>query len=42
MYCNISGQVTDHPVVSTKSGHVYDKQLIERYIDKVGKCPATG
>ncbi|CAN0428875.1 unnamed protein product, partial [Ectocarpus sp. 12 AP-2014] len=38
----VSGQTPEIPVVSKKSGHVYEKRLIVKYIDAEGKCPATG
>ncbi|CAM9949983.1 unnamed protein product, partial [Hapterophycus canaliculatus] len=38
----VSGQSPETPVVSKKSGHVYEKRLIIKYIDAEGKCPATG
>ncbi|CAN0562816.1 unnamed protein product, partial [Ectocarpus sp. 12 AP-2014] len=38
----VSGQTPETPVVSKKSGHVYEKRLIVKYIDAEGKCPATG
>lgn len=28
----VSGEVPEQPVVSTKSGHVFEKRLIERYV----------
>ena len=30
------------PVVSSKSGHVFEKRLIQQYIQAEGKCPVTG
>ncbi|CAB1099230.1 unnamed protein product [Ectocarpus sp. CCAP 1310/34] len=42
MQCAISGQTPETPVVSKKSGHIYEKRLIVKYIDAEGKCPATG
>ncbi len=38
----VSGQVPTDPVVSKKSGHVFEKRLVEKFIDAEGKCPATG
>ncbi|AQK53598.1 Guanine nucleotide-binding protein subunit beta [Zea mays] len=37
----ISGEVPDEPVVSKKSGLLFERRLIERYIEDHGKCPIT-
>lgn len=29
------------PVASLKTGHVFEKGLIEKYIESTGKCPVT-
>jgi pre-mRNA-processing factor 19 len=29
-------------VISTKSGHLFERGLVEKYIDNTGKCPVTG
>ncbi|CAK7327314.1 unnamed protein product [Dovyalis caffra] len=42
MHCSISGEVPEEPVVSKKSGLLYEKRLIERHISEYGKCPITG
>ncbi|KAL9225159.1 hypothetical protein vseg_001112 [Gypsophila vaccaria] len=42
MNCSISGEVPEEPVVSKKSGLLFEKRLIERYISDHGKCPVTG
>ncbi|VFQ85430.1 unnamed protein product [Cuscuta campestris] len=42
MNCSISGEVPEEPVVSLKSGLLFDKRLIERHILDYGKCPVTG
>ncbi|KAG2485908.1 hypothetical protein HYH03_015352 [Edaphochlamys debaryana] len=42
MFCSISGTVPEQGVVSTKSGHLYEKTLIEKYVRETGKCPVTG
>ncbi|XP_010475111.1 PREDICTED: pre-mRNA-processing factor 19 homolog 1 [Camelina sativa] len=42
MNCAISGEVPEEPVVSKKSGLLYEKRLIERHILDFGKCPVTG
>ncbi|KAG6757305.1 hypothetical protein POTOM_037613 [Populus tomentosa] len=42
MHCSISGEVPGEPVVSKRSGLLYEKRLIERHISEYGKCPITG
>ncbi|KAL2530275.1 Pre-mRNA-proCES [Forsythia ovata] len=42
MNCSISGEVPEEPVVSNKSGLLFEKRLIERHISDYGKCPITG
>ncbi|KAK4732633.1 hypothetical protein R3W88_025621 [Solanum pinnatisectum] len=42
MNCSISGEVPEDPVVSKKSGLLFEKRLIERHISDYGKCPITG
>jgi pre-mRNA-processing factor 19 len=42
MNCSISGEVPEEPVVSSKSGLLFEKRLIERHILDYGKCPVTG
>jgi len=39
--CAISGHAPEEPVFSPKTGHVYDKRLIEKHIQSAGKCPVT-
>jgi U-box domain len=34
--------VPEHPVVDTKTGYVYEKTLIEKYLQEKGTCPMTG
>lgn len=41
MFCAISGEAPKEPVVSRKSGLVYEKRLIETYISENGKDPVT-
>eukprot|EP01112_Ceratiomyxa_fruticulosa_P015019 TRINITY_DN436_c0_g1_i4.p1 TRINITY_DN436_c0_g1~~TRINITY_DN436_c0_g1_i4.p1 ORF type:complete len:493 (-),score=123.38 TRINITY_DN436_c0_g1_i4:165-1643(-) len=41
MICSISGTTPEEPVVSTKSGHVFEKRLIEKYVEVNGKDPIT-
>ncbi|KAK2801524.1 hypothetical protein FQN50_007740 [Emmonsiellopsis sp. PD_5] len=42
MLCAISGEAPQVPVVSRKSGNVFEKRLIEAYIAENGKEPVTG
>ncbi|KAI2764616.1 hypothetical protein DTO006G1_1034 [Penicillium roqueforti] len=42
MLCAISGEAPQVPVVSTKSGSVFEKRLIETYIAEHGKDPVNG
>lgn len=39
--CSISGTIPNNPVISTKNGLIFDKALIEKYIEEYGKCPIT-
>ncbi|KAF5337234.1 hypothetical protein D9611_003093 [Ephemerocybe angulata] len=41
-FCGISGEPPQEPVVSTKSGKVYEKRLILKYINENGTDPTTG
>ena len=41
-YCSISGEPPQDPVVSQKSGHVYERRLILKYITENGTDPITG
>ncbi|XP_042395488.1 pre-mRNA-processing factor 19-like isoform X1 [Zingiber officinale] len=41
MICAISGEVPEEPVVSNKSGHLFERRLIEHHIASHGKCPVT-
>ncbi|PNH07333.1 U-box domain-containing protein 72 [Tetrabaena socialis] len=42
MFCSISGTVPEQAVVSVKSGHLFEKSLIDKYVRETGKCPVTG
>lgn len=43
MYCALSGNIPKEPVVSVKSGHLYERALIEKELSVNGnKCPETG
>jgi len=39
--CSISGVVPEEPVVSLKSGHLFEKRLIVKHIEACGLCPVT-
>lgn len=42
LLCAISGNVPEEPVVSIKSGHVFEKSLITKYVSETGKDPISG
>mmetsp|Transcript_4042 Transcript_4042/g.5619 ORF Transcript_4042/g.5619 Transcript_4042/m.5619 type:complete len:511 (+) Transcript_4042:107-1639(+) len=42
MHCAISGEVPEEPMVSIKSGHIFEKRLILKYLQSESKCPITG
>ena len=42
MFCAISGEPPQEPVVSNKSGHIYERRLITKYITENGTDPLTG
>jgi pre-mRNA-processing factor 19 len=42
MFCALSGEPPQVPVVSSKSGHIYERRLIEKYISENGTDPVTG
>ncbi|KAI8363235.1 WD40-repeat-containing domain protein [Mortierella sp. GBAus27b] len=42
MFCAISGEAPEQPVVSKKNGQVYERRLIVKYIEDNGKDPVTG
>lgn len=39
--CSISGNPIEEPVVSKKTGHLYEKRLITKFIESTGECPIT-
>ncbi|KAF9642401.1 WD40 repeat-like protein [Thelephora ganbajun] len=41
-FCGISGEPPQDSVVSSKSGHVYERRLIQKYITENGTDPLTG
>ncbi|KAF2966705.1 hypothetical protein GQX73_g6877 [Xylaria multiplex] len=42
MLCALSGEAPQEPVVSKLSGSVFEKRLIEKYIEENGKDPVSG
>ncbi|KAG7397186.1 Pre-mRNA-processing factor 19 [Phytophthora boehmeriae] len=43
MLCSLSGQVPVEPVASVKSGHVFEKRLLLKYLEQnQQRCPVTG
>ena len=41
MLCSLSGAVPEEPVVCLKTGHLYEKRLIEKHIETTGRDPVT-
>lgn len=39
--CSITGQPLAHPVVSRKTGHLYEKSVIEKHLAAFPYCPVT-
>jgi len=39
--CSFTNQATNNPVVSTKSGHIFDKEAIETHLSENSVCPIT-
>lgn len=37
----VSGESPEEPVVSTKSGHVFERRLVEKYLAENNACPVT-
>jgi len=42
LHCAISGHTPQEPVVSKKTGHIFERRLIEQQLQSEGKCPITG
>ena len=40
-YCSITNEPAEVPVVSTKSGHIYERRIIKKYINANQNCPIT-
>lgn len=41
LVCALSGEVPVEPVISIKSGNLFEKRLIENYVRENGMCPIT-
>lgn len=41
-HCALSGNPLEEPVVSKKTGHVFEKRVIEKHIEAIEQCPITG
>jgi pre-mRNA-processing factor 19 len=41
-FCAISGEPPQDPVVSVKSGNIYERRLVQKYIAENGTDPVTG
>ena len=40
--CAFSGQPLKEAVVSQKTGHVFERRVIEKHLNDTGQCPITG
>eukprot|EP00484_Ammonia_sp_Unknown_P019851 CAMPEP_0197024328 /NCGR_PEP_ID=MMETSP1384-20130603/4890_1 /TAXON_ID=29189 /ORGANISM="Ammonia sp." /LENGTH=587 /DNA_ID=CAMNT_0042452693 /DNA_START=53 /DNA_END=1816 /DNA_ORIENTATION=+ len=41
MFCSISNTICQHPVVSRKTGHIFEKDLLEKHLKIHKTCPVT-
>ncbi|KAK4472561.1 hypothetical protein MN116_003801 [Schistosoma mekongi] len=39
LLCSLSNEVPEHPVVSPRSGHIFERRLIEKYLSENGTDP---
>lgn len=39
--CAITGQPLRHPMASIKTGHLYEKEVIEKHLNSFPYCPIT-
>ncbi|CCW63598.1 unnamed protein product [Phytomonas sp. EM1] len=42
MLCAISNRVPQNPVITKRGGCLFERSLIEKYIDEYSRCPVTG
>lgn len=40
--CSLSGAPASQPVISLKTGHIYERSTISKYISVYAVCPHTG
>lgn len=40
--CALSGEPLQNPVVSKKGGHIFEKRVIEKFLETSSICPITG
>lgn len=40
--CALTGNVLEKPVLSKRTGHMFERDAIEKHIDSTGQCPITG
>jgi pre-mRNA-processing factor 19 len=40
--CALSNSLVTEPVVSKKTGHVFEKSVITKHLESTGQCPLTG
>lgn len=41
MFCAISGTTPEEPVISSRTGHLFEKNLIVKALQETGECPIT-
>ncbi|CEO99903.1 unnamed protein product (mitochondrion) [Plasmodiophora brassicae] len=42
MLCSLSGDVARDPVISVKSGHVFERSLLMKHLERTGQDPVSG
>jgi len=40
--CSLSGHPLISPVISKKTGHIFEKEHIVKHVKQTGQCPITG
>jgi pre-mRNA-processing factor 19 len=41
IFCALSGENIQDPVVSKLTGHIFERRVIEKQVDSIGQCPFT-